>query len=332
MLNIRIENISPEVMGTDRDLGFTFKEEKWLDYRKRWDNNPLMDILEEAPLQIDLFAVDVCNLKCPMCVREAHINGNGYMDVNLVKKIIDQATEYGVPAFNFGGLGEPTLYPHLFEILKYAKDRGIIDVNIHTNGTRLSPEFNKKLIETGLDRIIISVDSNVKNIYEKIRIGANFEKTYSGIKDFIDQRNLLGKEKPHIKVNYINTDEDDPTQKNDFINYWKDKVNRIAVLRYLDCSNGEGEVYHQKNYEQDKNFCCAELWRRLCILSDGVATICTNDMKKKYIVGDVRKETISEIWKGERIQKARNFHRKGLFRTIDKCKNCPDSFDPKKRN
>lgn len=330
MINIKTESISPEFLGTDKHLGLVFQDKEWIEYRKKWDEYPREGIVDKVPLQIDLFAVDVCNLKCPMCPRQKYIPGKGYMDFSQVKKILDQAGDYGLCAFNFAGLGEPTMYPDLFKVIRYAKKKGIIDVNMHTNGTRLGTDFNRQLIESGLDRLIISLDSADKERYEKIRVGAKFEKVYAGVEDLIRQRNEHPKTRLHIKANFIEMDEDDPTEKNKFISYWRTKLDRIGILRYLDCKTGEERIFHKENYEQDDNFCCPELWRRLTILSDGTATLCTRDMKKIYVIGNIKEQTVSEIWTGEKMQYARNHHRQGRFKELNLCRNCPDSYDLRK--
>lgn len=326
MVNVRTQSISPEVLGTDKELGPVFNDEQWLEYRRKWDVYPKENIVGKVPLQIDLFAVDVCNLKCPMCPRQDYIPGKGFMDFATVKRIIDDATSHGLCALNFGGLGEPTVYPELINVIRYAKLKGVVDVNMHTNGTRLHHDFNKRLLDSGLDRLTISLDSADKEQYEKIRIGARFEKVCAGVEDLINQRNVHPSARMHIKANFIEMNEDDPEDKNNFLSYWSDKVDRISILRYLDCQNGNEGLFHKKNYVQDKDFCCAELWRRLAIWSDGTATICFRDIKKKMIVGNIHNQSIAEIWAGAKLQQVRDAHRQGTFKKCGLCMDCPDSY------
>lgn len=333
MVSVNTDSISPEVKGTDSGLGPVFDSSDWLDYRKKWDEYPKNGFVGKVPLQIDLFAVDVCNLKCPMCPRQEFVPGKGFMDFGVVKKIIDDATEHGLCAFNFGGLGEPTLYPRLFETIRYAKQKGVIDVNMHTNGTRLCPEFNRELLESGLDRIVISLDSADKQKYESIRIGAKFEEVYAGVEDLIKQRNDQSKSRLHIKVNFIDMDEDKScVERNKFISYWSNKADRIGILRYMDCKGGEERLYYKDNYIQEPSFCCAELWRRLSIWSDGTATICYRDIKRNFIVGDIKCQTITDIWTGNQMQKIRDSHRNGRFMESSICRNCANSYIPKGGN
>ena len=329
MVSVKTRSISPEVCGTDKKLGPVFDDPAWLEYRRKWNEYPEKGIVGKSPLQIDLFAVDICNLKCPMCPRQNFVPGKGYMTFDTIKMILDQAIEQGLCAFNFAGLGEPTLHPDLFRIIQYAKEKGVVDVNMHTNGTRLDHDFNKQLLDSGLDRLIISLDSADKEKYEKIRVGAKFEKVCDAVEDLIWQRNNHPAARLHIKANFIEMDEEDPTEKNRFISYWKDKMNRIAVLRYLDCKEEE-RLFYKDNYDQDDDFCCPELWRRLIILSDGTATLCPRDMKKRHVIGNIHDQKISEIWTGEKMQGIRGLHRQGRFKELDFCRDCPDSYEARR--
>ena len=60
-------------------------------------------------------------------------------------------------------------------MIKYAKSKGVIDIMLHTNGTVMDEDLAKKIVNSGLDRIIFSLDSITKEIYEKIRVNAKFE-------------------------------------------------------------------------------------------------------------------------------------------------------------
>lgn len=327
MVNIRTGSTPIEVPGVVKQLGPVFHDKKWLNYRKKWSEYPKNGVVNKVPLQIDLFAVDICNLKCPMCPRQDFVPGKGYMTFDTIKMILDQATEHGLCAFNFGGLGEPTLHPDLFRIIQYAKEKGVVDVNMHTNGTRLDHDFNKQLLDSGLDRLIISLDSADKEKYEKIRVGAKFEKVCAGVEDLLLQRKEHLKTRLHIKANFIEMDEDNPGEKNKFLSYWSQKVDRISILRYLDCRNGEEGLFHKKNYVQDDAFCCAELWRRLAIWSDGTATICFRDIKKRFAIGNINEQTVAEIWTGEKMNRVRDMHCRENFKSLSLCSSCPDSYN-----
>ena len=86
--------------------------------------------------------------------------------------------------------GEPLLHPKVKELIQYAKESGIIEVIINTNGTNLNTKKANELIDSGLDQLIYSFDGGTKETYEKMRPGRfkknNFEDVFNNIKNFYE--------------------------------------------------------------------------------------------------------------------------------------------------
>ena len=80
--------------------------------REKWNNNPKHGVVEKMPIQLDLWAVDACNLKCPMCPRTLGNASNKIMRVELIEKLFDEISNNKLYALNLGGLGEPTMLPN----------------------------------------------------------------------------------------------------------------------------------------------------------------------------------------------------------------------------
>ena len=99
------------------------------------------------------------------------------------KDIIDTNVPLGLASIKYQYLGEPTLAKKLPEMIKYAKDAGV-DTMIKANGTTLDDAMSKKLIESGLDKLLFSFDSPYKDVYNSIRINADFDKVLSNIRNF----------------------------------------------------------------------------------------------------------------------------------------------------
>ena len=91
----------------------------------------------------------------------------------------------------FNWRGEPLLNPKIYDYIKYAKEKGILETIINTNATNLTEKI-EKLIKSGLDLIIYSFDGGSKETYEKMRPGRfkqnSFEKVYGNIKNFKSKR------------------------------------------------------------------------------------------------------------------------------------------------
>ena len=110
------------------------------------------------------------------------------INFDLYKSIIDQAVKLNVPSVKLIWRGEPLLHPKVKELIQYAKESGIIEVIINTNGTNLNTKKANDLIDSGLDQLIYSFDGGTKETYEKMRpedLKNNFDDVFNNIKIFI---------------------------------------------------------------------------------------------------------------------------------------------------
>lgn len=153
-------------------------------------------------VQIDL--INRCNIKCIMCPAE------------WVRSLEAQVTKLGPALFErlapeifpranylcFSAGHEPLLVKELFDYILAAKEFGIPFVEIITNGLLLNEEKTLRLMESGLDAVVVSLDGAKKETYEKIRKGGNFETLLSNIRLFTRIRGEMGRQTPILKFNY----------------------------------------------------------------------------------------------------------------------------------
>ena len=159
-----------QFLGTDKiEDGEKSFGKKYFAYRKKWKDYPQKRIVGNFPLHLDIESTNTCNLNCPMCGRNWMKERLGFIDFGLYKKIINQAAKYHLPSVKLNYRGEPLLHPKISEMVRYAKEKGILEVQFNTNGLLLNEKKAKELIEAGLDRIIFSFDGATKKTYEKIR-------------------------------------------------------------------------------------------------------------------------------------------------------------------
>ena len=126
----------------------TLPPEYW-EYRKKWNENPISHTVNRVPIHLDIEATSNCNLKCKMCPRTDMVSEGKFWDVKnfdfeLYKKIITEAGEKGLCSIKFNYLGEPLMNPNLVDMIKFAKDHGVVDVMFNTNATLLT-ERNAKI-------------------------------------------------------------------------------------------------------------------------------------------------------------------------------------------
>lgn len=307
------------------------KGEKYKNYREKWVNNPKRFILEDGPINLDIEITNCCNLKCPMCPRTVMINDDipvsggkfetGFMDFSFYKKLIDQAAQIGVKAVKLNWLGEPTMHKDLVKMVTYAKEKGILDVLINTNGVFLNKELARGLIEAGLDKLLFSFDSPYKENYENIRIGADYHKVIENIKNVNILRSELKKDNPMTRASMVMMKENQH-HFNDFMELFKDHVDVVAWSEYTNKEEILGDERKRIKREKNKNFACAQLWQRMFVSWNGNVVVCCADVKMEYQVGDARKESIYDIWKNEKYQHIRKMHMAGNYSGIPICGKC----------
>ncbi|MFH1401635.1 MAG: radical SAM protein [Parcubacteria group bacterium] len=304
-----------EFLGTDKikDGEKSFGPE-YFAYRKKWREFPEKKIVADFPLHLDIESTNACNLKCPMCGRNWMKEKIGYINWNLFTKIIDEAAKYHLPSVKFNYRGEPLLHPDIAKMIKYAKDKGILEVQFNTNGFLLSEKKAEELIDAGLDRIIFSFDGATKKTYEKIRKGSNYERVINNIKNLVSLRNEKGLKRPLTRVQMVKMSINEK-EVEDFIRMWLPICNRVAI-------NLEVNLLGSEETKTKIHFPCTQIWQRLMICWDGEVRVCCKDWYGKHPIGNVKKTSIYNIWHSEKLNKVRKFHSEGNFNRIPACAHC----------
>ena len=155
------------------------------------------------PFTISIEPTNKCNLKCLECPtgNETSKRKTGYIDIDLYKKIIDEVKDYTIYQMLYFQ-GEPFLHPDIFKLIKYADDNKII-TSTSTNGHFLNTENNERIIQSGLKKLIISVDGTTQDTYEKYRVGGKLETVLNGIEDLILIKRKLKSKYPLIIIQFL---------------------------------------------------------------------------------------------------------------------------------
>ena len=92
------------------------------------------------------------------------------MDIDLFTKIVDECAALGITHVRVHNYGEPFLDKQLVEKVRYAKSKGIAEVGMISNGSLITEEIARGMIDAGLDAINISVDAAGKETFERTRV------------------------------------------------------------------------------------------------------------------------------------------------------------------
>lgn len=291
--------------------------EEYAEYRRNWTEYARNQVVPEYPLLVDTELSSMCNLHCPMCYTitdafKEQVNTKR-MDWALYTRIIDEIGGK-VPAIRLSLRGEATLHTKFIDAIQYAKDKGIKEVSTLTHGGKLTPAYFEKAVKAGIDWITISVDGTGAT-YERIRGPIKFNDLFEKIKAMKWYKDTHGLHRPVIKVQGIwpAVAEDPQGYYDTFAPY----VDLVAFNPLIDYLGNDTQI------EYLDDFTCPQQYQRLVIGADGLVMMCSNDEENREVIGDATKETVHDIWHGEKMNRVRELQKQPRgFMESKVCRKC----------
>ncbi len=257
------------------------------------------DRAPRLPEIVQIEATNICNAKCVFCPRDDMHRRQGIMTLELFKKIVDECAQLGITHVRMHNYGEAFVDRKLVEKVRYAKQKGIQEVGMISNGSLITEPVARGMIDAGLDAINISVDASGKEVFEATRIGLKYDKVIANIERLLRLRGESGKRRPKLILSFVR--QNNSADEQAFIEHWKSIADKIHVT---DLHNWAGTL----NTESDVNFPCYRPWLTFTVLWDGRVSLCCADFDGKTILGDLNTHTIAEIWNAEPYRNARRQH------------------------
>jgi radical SAM protein with 4Fe4S-binding SPASM domain len=304
-------------------------------YVSKWFKKPVQWGL---PVSISFEPTTSCNLRCPECPSglRAFTRPTGMLQKNFFKETIDQLhKELLYLVFYFQG--EPYLNPDFLEMVKYASLKRIYTAT-STNAHYLNDDNAKKTIESGLDRLIISIDGTTQDVYRQYRVGGQLDKVLEGTRNVVKWKKEMKSKTPFIVFQFLvvkpNEHQIEDVKKlgkeigvddvwfktAQIYDYENDPNNLIPTLdkysRYRKTANGHEYKGKLANH-------CWRLWHDPVITWDGLVAPCCFDKDAQHKLGDLKQRTFKEIWKNGEYKKFRTAILKGR-KNIDICSNCSE--------
>lgn len=303
-------------------------EKRWREYREIYEQASNLEIETNYPIQLDFELNSSCNLKCTMCPLSVESNvGKGketWFSSDKFKEIIDDGVTKGLKAIKLNFLNEPLIRDDLSDFIAYAKEKGVCDIYLSTNGMLLTEKRSLELIRTGLTRIQISIDAYDDGTYNKVRPGGSLQKVKENIDTLIKVRKRLNSLTPLIRVNFVRTEVNEH-ELSDFVNFWRDKVEMIGVQEMIKPPKSTKQLRSNTTQKKQKTgFRCSFPFKLMAINCEGDIMPCCTFYAEKMKLGHISKESIEEVWKSEEMHRLRQLHKEGRYFENPVCKACID--------
>lgn len=292
-----------------------------------------------SPISISFEPTTSCNLRCPECPSglRSFSRDTGMLERNFFRQTIDQLSDellYLVFYFQ----GEPYLNPAFLEMVKYASEKRIYTAT-STNAHYLTDETARRTVESGLDRLIISIDGTTQQIYQQYRVGGQLQKVLDGAKNITRWKKELKSRTPYVffqflvvKPNEHQVSEieslarecgvDEVRFKTAQVNDYRHDPNGLIPQnpKYSRYRKKTGGGYQLKNAMSNH---CWRLWQGAVITWDGLVVPCCFDKDAAHKMGDLKSNSFGEIWTKENYKKFRKQILSGR-KNIDICANCSE--------
>jgi len=286
-----------------------------------------------------------CNLRCRVCpVTTGMDRPSGDMDEGLFKKTVDELVDY-LLLILFWDWGEPFLNPNVYEMIRYARSRGI-KVMSTTNGHLFaSKDHAQNVVQSGLDVLVFSVDGITQETYQHYRSVGKLESVIEGIRRVVAEKKSLKSKTPLVNFRFIvmrHNEGEIPYLKEfarslgvdaltlrKFYAIPNRREERIEAKQALMPSQAKFQLpehspENQRPIRIDRNP-CKTLWNCPTIHWDGTVCSCFADFNEERRLGFLGLQPFKEIWDGQVFRNLRRNFRKG-WQELPLCRECSSGF------
>lgn len=290
------------------------------------------------PFSLAIEPTTACNLRCPECPSglRSFTRPTGHLQQELFRSVIDEVHK-DLLYLTFYFQGEPYLHPDFLSMVAYASSRKIYTAT-STNAHYLDDENARNTVESGLDRLIISIDGTTQETYEQYRIGGRLYRVLEGTRNMVRWKRELGSSTPHLIFQYLvvrpNEHQVDEAARLareigvDEVIYKTAQVYDYAqgnaliptidkFARYRRNADGTWTI---KNKLENQ---CWKMWHSCVITWDGKVVPCCFDKDADHVLGNFPDTSIRDIWNGKAYRDFRTAILKSR-KEIDICTNCSE--------
>lgn len=292
------------------------------------------------PSSIAIEPTTSCNLRCPECPSglRSFTRPTGMLQAEDFEQTIIELKPW-LSYLTFYFQGEPFLNPRFLDLVSVAVQHRIY-TSTSTNAHYLKSDVARKTVESGLHRIIISIDGTTQETYEQYRVGGSLDKVLEGTKNLVTWKKALQSETPHIIFQFLVVKPNEHQIKDLYQlaeEMGVDEV-KLKTAQIYDYTHGsdlipENAAYSRYEKQNDDTYQiknpmdnqCWTMWKSCVVTWDGKVVPCCFDKDALHVLGNTRSQKFSTIWKSEAYRQFRS----AILRSrkeIDICTNCTEGM------
>jgi len=255
-----------------------------------------------APLHLDVDVTTACNFRCPMCPagQTGHffpgLTRGLFLDRSLYRRALAEGAGFGLPSLRLGLTGEPLLAEDIHQWVAEAREAGVLDLSLITNGSLLTPERAQALLEAGLTRLMVSVDAARPETYARVRPGGSWDALLENLDGFLAVRRAAGSELPLLRLSFVEM-EVNLAERERFRELFSPLADYLSFQRYHNILGlPETDLAPAGPGRGESAGFCAEPFTRLALQVDGGLFPCCSDFGRGANLGRFPEISLSEAW------------------------------------
>ena len=271
---------------------------------------------------------NLCDAKCIICSHPVMERTKRTMETQLYERAIDQAAALGIPRVQLNATGEPLLDKNISSRIAYAKNKGISFATLFSNASTLTEETGLRLLESGLDLIIFSLDGLTAAEFERVRPPLKFDRVYGNVVRFCRQKLASRQRKPEIRVQITPVDQDPcEIRRSKAFRELSELADRVMFTPPPLIHDWTGNVTGLASVSQSQrpstmSLPCSRLYNTMTVLSDGRVPVCSIDYEGRVELGNLRRQSLAEIWSGAAFAAVRAAHETSKVDDLELCSRC----------
>jgi len=265
----------------------------------------------DTPRAIQIETNLACNATCPFCPYVHMERGPKAMEDWVWRKIVDETRGLGIVYRPFL-INEPLSEKRLPQIIRYIKQDATAKVEINTNGGLLNEKRSREILEAGIDVVRLSVDGFSKQTFEPARPGVDYDAVVRNVHRFVELRDA-GSHRVHVEMRMIDMPENKHEQAA-YVDYWKPIVDEVLIVPLY--------RWPWEGQEKPVRKPCLKILDEMFFYTDGTSPLCCWDSAGRGLVGDVKKESVLDIWNGPVMRAMRDLLDRGRRDLIHLCSRC----------
>jgi|TARA_B100000315_G_scaffold124848_1_gene114797 radical SAM protein with 4Fe4S-binding SPASM domain len=255
------------------------------------------------PKTLSIEPTNRCNLNCPFCLvglqntlpstsHDLLPRGFGFMDMDMYRKIVKDAADFGIKKMQLHFQGESLLHKQFPEMVHLAKAQGMF-TQAFTNGLAITPKMAQTIVESKLDVLQFSVDGASEESYQQNRVGGKFLDVREKMQLMVDTA--------RAKRSSINLSWQFITLRNNEheIEAAKQIAAEIGInffQKTFAATDPELVPMNSQYQRQLQIKPCTDIYRAIFVYWNGDVVPCCYDHKGENIVGNLFQNTLEEIW------------------------------------